>query len=238
MPRSGGSRADLVSRLVRRRKVAVHPREGYDRWAPTYGEPPNAFQHLEHDALQRVLPDPNGHAVLDVGCGRGRIAQLCLERGARQVVGVDLSAAMLARCPQPARLLRAAAHLDALPLDQGSFDGAVAALCLGHVSALAVAIAEISRTLRPGGWLVISDFHPFATLAGMERTFRDPRRDRVLAIEQHAHLFSDYVAALREADLTVEDLVEPRWEGSPIAFVLTALKRVEKPAQVDHGATS
>ena len=55
----------------------------------------NSNTMLEQPAMKELLPDLNGKAVLDLGCGCG---SNCLEfvlNGARRVVGVDISEKML-----------------------------------------------------------------------------------------------------------------------------------------------
>ena len=111
-----------------------------------------------------------------------------------------------------------------LPFRASAFDLVVCALVLGHVENLDRALASAAAVLAPGGQLLISDFHPYATLRGWQRTFADPKRGTTRAIAQHLHLFSDYVTALRREGLHVEALEEPLWQGSPVVFVMRAKK--------------
>lgn len=204
----------------------LSPAEGYRRWAADYGREPNPFQQLEAQALQRLLPDVAGRRVLDLGGGKGRACRLALERGASRAITADLSPAMLVgpdAFPGPKLVASASGPL---PFRPASFDVVVCALVLGHVEDLDRALAAMSAVLRPGGHLLLSDFHPYATLRGWQRTFVDPERGETCAIAQHLHLLSDYVRVLGYEGLTVEALEEPRWEGSPVAFVLRARKRI------------
>lgn len=212
----------ILKRLARwRRRRPLAPAEGYRRWAAAgYGREPNAFQELEAAALERLLPDLDGRDVLDAGGGRGRVAELALARGARRAVTSDFSLAML-RGARPRQ--RTAADVRALPFRRDAFDVVVCALVLGHVADLDCALEALAAVLRPGGRLLVSDFHPFATLRGWQRTFTDAR-GRSHAIEQHLHLFSDYVDAFGRLGLTLEALAEPRWQGSPVVFVMRARK--------------
>ena len=181
-------------RLRRWRLDQISPAEGYRRWAPEYGREPNAFQRLEAEALERLLPDVTGHRVLDLGCGKGRVGGLALERGASRVIAADLSLAMLGRAAIGAPKLAATAG-GPLPFRPATFDTVVCALVLGHVDDLALALRSMADVLRPEGYLVLSDFHPYATLRGWQRTFVDPTSGATRAIVQHLHMLSDYVTA-------------------------------------------
>ena len=110
------------------------------------------------EALDLAQPRPDT-SVLDVGTGTGAVLRALATRPNRPeiAVGIDASAAMLAKVPQLPddwRLMRA--DLAALPLDDASFDLTLAVYVL-HVlapSTRAAALRELRRVLRPGGRLV------------------------------------------------------------------------------------
>jgi hypothetical protein len=72
--------------------------------------------------------------------------------------------------------------------------------------------------------LLVSDFHPCATLRGWQRTVADPATGREFAIEQHAHLLSEYLTEFGRLGIVVEALQEPCYDAFPVAFVLRARK--------------
>lgn len=179
----------------------------YEKWAASY--PPdahNALMQAEQAAMLDLLPPLVGQSILDLACGTGRYGRLALERGAAAALGVDNSAAMLRANHLP---LRALATSEALPLPDASFDGVICGLALGHLPALDASLRETARVLRPGGWALISDFHPFIFLNGQRRTFIAPD-GRVYAVEHYAHLYADYHAAAQRAGLRIDAVVEPR----------------------------
>jgi SAM-dependent methyltransferase len=92
-----------------------------------------------------------GTRLLDVASGPGYVARAAVRRAA-DVVGVDLSDAMLAFAAsrvEGARFVRGDAM--ALPFADGSFDAVTAAFVLLHLSTPERAAAEAARVLAPGG---------------------------------------------------------------------------------------
>ena len=81
------------------------------------------------------------------------------------------------------------------------------ALALGHVRPLEMVVFELGRAVRPGGSLVVSDFHPDAARRGWKRTFR--RGAQVYEIENHPYTTDELLAAARSAGLELDQLFEP-----------------------------
>jgi len=106
-------------------------------------------------ALVRALAPLATRRILDLGCGKGRFAAHLEARGAR-VIGLDLSAAMLARAGAFARVCGSARRL---PFGSGSFDAVIAIEVLEHLGPAGVndALGEIARVLEPGGVFAIVD---------------------------------------------------------------------------------
>jgi SAM-dependent methyltransferase len=132
------------------------------------GEGPNARQ-MAFDAVAEAAP----RDVLEVGCGRGELAeQIATELGAH-VVAVDQSEHMVELTRQRGVDARVG-DVQALDLPDESFDCALAAWMLYHVADVDRALSELERVLRPGGRLVAvtngSDhWHELHELLGTDR---------------------------------------------------------------------
>ena len=107
-------------------------------------------------AAAQVAP---GALVVDVGTGTGFLAEAALDAGAR-VIGVDASDGMLEQVrsrfsgrPFEAR----AGDVDTIPVDAGSADAVLANMVLHHAPDPPHAIREMTRILKRGGILVITD---------------------------------------------------------------------------------
>lgn len=108
--------------------------------------------------FRRVLEDPRGLRLLDVGCGGGFLAEAFASNGAH-VYGLDRAprAAGTARDHAGRRGLRIRAlsgRAEDLPLASGVFDAVLAADVLEHLDDVPRALAESARVLRPGGLLL------------------------------------------------------------------------------------
>jgi ubiquinone/menaquinone biosynthesis C-methylase UbiE len=114
-------------------------------------------------AFLDALPDVTGLRCLDVGCGEGHNTCLVVERGA-DVTALDISGAFL-RAARDVDPTGRYIHGDAtrLPFADASFDAATAFMSVMDMPDPAVAIGEIARVLRPGGWVQFSITHPVNT---------------------------------------------------------------------------
>ena len=135
-----------------------------------YSRLPRSLQGLdgmpEWPTLRAMLPDLNGRAVVDLGCGFGWFCRWAREQGAASVLGLDVSEKMLARARAETvdkAIVYERADLDRLELPEAAFDLAYSALALHYLENLAGMLATVHRALRPGGWLVFSAEHPMTT---------------------------------------------------------------------------
>ncbi len=118
------------------------------------------YARLQDEAAAESADLAPVRRVLDLGTGTGETARRVLARhpGAG-LVGIDSSAAMLARARMslPDADLRVARLED--PLPDGPFDLVVSALAVHHLSGPVKAnlFVRVAATLRPGGRLVLAD---------------------------------------------------------------------------------
>jgi 2-polyprenyl-6-hydroxyphenyl methylase/3-demethylubiquinone-9 3-methyltransferase len=139
----------------------VPSREYHERlWegVPEGLEPPGLElrRRFLFDRLNAVADAPRP-AVLDVGCGEGRLTAELRAAGAA-VIGIDVAEEPLrrARALHPGLDVRLVAAEGTWPLDDASFDVVWAGETIEHVADTAAWLSEIRRVLRSGGTLLLS----------------------------------------------------------------------------------
>jgi SAM-dependent methyltransferase len=206
---------------------SVH--DGYADWSKTYDLPGNPLIHLEETVLLPLIGALPAGRALDAACGTGRVSAHLAAAG-HDVLGVDTTPEMLdlARAKVPAARF-VEGRLEALPVDDASFDLAVCCLALDHCDDVAPPIAELARAVRPGGRVILTDIHPSMVALGGQAAFVD--EDGAWAfVRAHPHLHGDYVRAFAAGGLDVDELFEPppdqswfemqtvAWTHAPDAF--------------------
>ena len=156
--------------------------EEYDRLAPEYE---SRWSHYVTASVQHTLPHlclRPGLKLLDIGCGTGALlGEAQALEPSLEVCGVDLSTEMLAvareRLRRGTQLLRAdAGHL---PLAEATFDVVVSSSSFHYWEPPEGGLAQITRVLRPGGRLVLTDW--------CDDFFGCRIVDRVLRVVNRAH---------------------------------------------------
>lgn len=115
-------------------------------------------------AFLDLLPDVTGKKGLDVGCGEGHNTRLFAQRGA-QMFAVDVAptfvrfAAEMEGIETDAIRYAVASALE-LPFASRQFDFATAVMSLMDLPDHGLALKEIHRVLRAGGFLQFSITHP------------------------------------------------------------------------------
>lgn len=152
--------AAVTGQAVPERASDAYVTEVFDRFAASFDA---KLAHLQYaapalcaDALRRRAAGSCA-AVLDAGCGTGLCGPL-LRPLARELVGLDLSAAMLERarargCYDQLVQAELGAWMDASP---ARFDAIVSADTLCYFGPLVPVLAAARRAMRPGGLLVFT----------------------------------------------------------------------------------
>jgi demethylmenaquinone methyltransferase/2-methoxy-6-polyprenyl-1,4-benzoquinol methylase len=131
----------------------------FDRIAPVY-DTMNRVMTVGLDIRWRRLAAAAavrpGDRVLDAACGTGDLALADMRAGASAVVGLDFSAAMLARARRKSSQLEwVQGDMLKMPFADASFDSATVGFGIRNVDDLELGLRELRRVLRGGGRLAI-----------------------------------------------------------------------------------
>jgi ubiquinone/menaquinone biosynthesis C-methylase UbiE len=157
--------------MVHSNRIHHHNHDRLIHWARLYdlgtgllGRRGSRMRAMFADDLQ-LRP---GERVLDVGCGPGRLAMVIAERVSPtgSVDGIDPSAEMINRATTRANKNGVPANFQVafaqqLPFADATFDAVACTLALHHIAEddQQAAVAEMYRVLKPGGRLLIAEFH-------------------------------------------------------------------------------
>ncbi len=160
----------LVAKQLDRSAVA----DFYDRlwtaYTPSYEA---SAQHVDFFFAPQEIAEKR---VLDAGCGTGIFAHIFADKGARQVVAIDISKQSLTKGKGLSRQVKknlsfGLADLLALPFQQETFD---IVWCWGaahHTTQPERALQQLAAVVKPGGTLLLALYRK-AWLTGIHDFFR------------------------------------------------------------------
>lgn len=126
----------------------------------------NYNEFVEQPAIKSLITSLQDKIVLDVGCGTGNFAKYCVEKGAKQVIGVDISEKMIARAKSENYhdcIEYICMPIEDFQLADQQFDLIVSSLAIHYIKDYESIIAKISRFLKKNGEFIFSTEHPVTT---------------------------------------------------------------------------
>ncbi|MDD2689043.1 MAG: methyltransferase domain-containing protein [Candidatus Omnitrophica bacterium] len=136
------------------------------------------YSHIAEILLNDI--EIKGKTILDVGCGTGIVSFLALEKGASNILGIDLSRKMIKSCEKKvidnnldSTIIQFKQTDAESPIIKGSsFQVVLSSLMLGFIPNQLKVIQEIKRVLEPGGLVGISTHGPEHYWEACDATFR------------------------------------------------------------------
>ncbi|WP_028575805.1 class I SAM-dependent methyltransferase [Desulfonatronovibrio hydrogenovorans] len=122
------------------------------------------YTQVEMQKIEKVLaslPDLEGMTILEPGCGTGRLTRILASRvGSRgRILAVDISAKMIKNAKRNLQdldnVLLSRAGLESIDLEPGQIDIAFCHQVFPHFDCKKTALKILTRSLKPGGLLVI-----------------------------------------------------------------------------------
>ena len=153
----------------------------FNRWAATYDR--HVLQRLVFEPVQRTMLEmaavevPKPGAILDVGCGTGRLLRAAEPMfPLARLEGVDAAAEMIryarAGLRAGSRITFAQATAERLQFPDGVFDLVFSTMTYHHWADQRQGIVEVARVLAPGGRWLLADFVASGLMRYVRRLLR------------------------------------------------------------------
>jgi len=199
------------------RRPESEPAEAYDIWSLSYDDQPdNLMLALDQALCQELLAviPLTGKTIVDIGCGTGRHWPALFNHSPGRLAGYDVSMGMLDRLRKkyPGAETHVLSGSTLTGLADNSCDLVLSTLTVAHLPDLSAALTEWNRILKPGGDMLITDYHPTALAKGGQRTFR--KGETTIAVRNHIYPIHQFLSLTRQLGLTKVTLAERKIDES------------------------
>lgn len=166
----------LISGIFSPGGRAQDPGKAYNLWSKHYDDQgDNLVLALDNQLFTRFISNRtlSGLTIADIGCGTGRHWHAILDQNPKRLIGFDISTGMLAQLNKkfPGAETYVLKNTKLAPLKNESCDMVISTLAIAHMPDLKPVLEEWCRVLKPGGEIIITDFHPDALASGNRRTY-------------------------------------------------------------------
>jgi len=193
--------------------------EGYNLWSKSYHSEDNPIKKMSDDFISGALPALEGKSILDAGCGTGKFCVAATNQRASFAKGIDLSPAMIEEakknCPGGKFIC---ADLSLVEIEKSFYDVVICGLVLGHIDVLEPVLKKLVEALKPGGHIILTDFHPYQTTMKAKRTFKDSKSGRTFEVKHTLHRLDEYFTLLKNSGIDIRQFKEPLFNGKPVIF--------------------
>ncbi|MBR6034178.1 MAG: class I SAM-dependent methyltransferase [Clostridia bacterium] len=158
----------------------------------------NANDLIEIPNFRKLVPDVQNKSILDLGCGYGESDKFYKEKGAKYVLGTDISEKMIEKANEENKIegveFKVIAMEDISSMDK-KFDIIISSLAFHYLKDYDKLIKDCYELLNDGGYLVFSQEHPLVT--SIKYTEHVPKGHMVVD-DKYFGIFSDYNRPRRE----------------------------------------
>ncbi len=197
---------------------------------------------LEQPAMADLLPDIKDKSVLDLGCGYGINCIDFINKGAKKVVGIDISSKMLEVAKTNNlndRIKYIQMNMTEITSLTQKFDLIYSSLAFHYVENLNSLMIDLYSMLNDDGYLLFSQEHPIvtATIGGKQHYNKDENGNYVSytfsnyaqpgkretfwfidGVVKYHRRFSDIISAICNAGFVIDTVCEPLPDKNNIAI--------------------
>lgn len=192
----------------------------------------NYNKNIELPAILSLLPNLKNKKVLDLGCGYGEHCKIYLEKGAKRVVGIDISKKMIDIAKLENKDFKieymnvAMEEIDSI---SEKFDLVASSLAFHYVEDFEKLLKNIYDLLFDGGILIFSQEHPLVSSHSKgDRWTKDSNGNKIYAnisnysidgkrntfwfvddVKKYHRTFSTIINTLIKTGFKIENILEP-----------------------------
>lgn len=178
--------------------------EGYKRIRDNES---NANILIEKPALFSLCPNLSGKAVLDLGCGFGENCVEFERRGAKRVIGIDISEKMLLAAKEK-NMNNTITYTQMCMEDIGdlveSFDVVFSSLAMHYINDFSKLCKDVFKLLNPEGYFIFSQENPINTCFTNGNRWTKDIDGNVL----YANLSNYSIDGVRKSKWIVDDVIK------------------------------
>jgi 2-polyprenyl-3-methyl-5-hydroxy-6-metoxy-1,4-benzoquinol methylase len=215
---------------------------------------------VEQPAIKSLISSLEGKSVLDLGCGDGGFAKYCINHGATNVLGVDISSNMINQAREENRrenIKYLCMPIEDLVLPTEKYDLIVSSLVIHYIEDYPALLKKVNGLLHKNGKFIFSTEHPIVTARKeMNNWVKDKNGNKLhWAIDEYQEegqreqrwyidgvikyhrTISTLINGLIEAGFTIEKILEPQSIPAGIKQMPKIINEIRRPSFIVIKAT-
>lgn len=181
--------------------------------------------YLAKPAIYKQIGDVAGKEILCIGCGSGDECAELMALGAKKIIGIDLSPALIEIAKKSFPDIEFhVMDMENLGFDPESFDLVVSSLTMHYVPSWIKTLVEIKKVLKKNGRAVVSTNHPIRFGAQIERM---PDKEifvlgytRYTEHKKEGDIFGNYLEDRKIEDSWFRDRLKITYYNRPISSLM------------------
>ena len=141
--------------------IAIRRTTDYKHGNPKYVKMNRAHLFIEKPAMETKLPDLTGQKVLAVGCGSGEESLLLNQKGAADIIGIDIAPKLIREAKKSfPKHQFFTMNVKKMDFPDHTFDFVYSSLAMHYLKDWDKALGEINRVMKTGATFLFSTLHP------------------------------------------------------------------------------